>query len=266
MAYRSAWSLRSPCQFILLLHSCFHLDCLSCLNSVSRQSFFACRTLEVLCHTCLGTGEGKILDSLSALKKYISPLALWESGDPNIVYNPEYTMLAFQGWNISISQVQSGLNQLIEDTWAQLLTLTNNIKTKLELPPSMSEDIYSTQIGDALILLRPRDQISNGVMFKVDPSSSQEFFHSIKPVLEAIAFFVHTTGSGPLHLSEVVDDWYCNGSGPRNLLISHGAIFHLRRNLKTSAIQGCKSSVVHYSSTEGCRTTHLLPSCGLTDL
>ena len=196
-------------------------------------------------------------------------MALREPGDPNIVYDPEYTTLAFQGRNLSLCKVQSGLKQLIEDTWVRLLALTSNKKIKVELSPSLSEDIRSTATGDSFIdrvkvdpptlpllfemsrsqtlsLLRPCNSTSGEVTFEVDPGAAQEFFHSVKPIVEAIAFLVHVTGSGPLRLSEVVDDRYRNGSGPRNLLVSHGLVFLLRRNLKSSTIRGCRSSVVHY--------------------
>ena len=133
----------------------------------------------------------------------------------------------------------------------------------------MSEDIRSTHIGDSFInhakthpptlpllfemsrshtfsLLRPSGSTGDEVSFEVDSGASQEFFHTIKPIIEAIAFLVHVTGSGPLRLSEVVEDRHCNGSGPRNLLVSHGFVFLLRRNLKTSNVRGCRSSVIHY--------------------
>ena len=138
------------------------------------------------------------------------------------------------------------------------------------MPPSLSEDIRSTTIGDSFIkhattdpptlplllemcrseklrLLRPcGSSAGDKVTMEVDPGASQEFFHMIKPIIEAITFLVYVTGSGPLRLSEVVDDRYCNGSGPRNLLISGGLVFLLRRNLKTSTTRGCRSSVIHY--------------------
>jgi hypothetical protein len=75
---------------------------------------------------------------------------------------------------------------------------------------------------------------------------SQEFFHVVKPITEAIAFLIHATGSGPLRLSEVVDDRYCNGSSPRNLFISHGLVFLLRRTLKSSTAKGCRSTIIHF--------------------
>lgn len=204
-----------------------------------------------------------------SLKKHASAVAAREPGEPNIIYNPEYTALAYQGRNLSISKVQSGLNKLIEDTWARLLDLTNSNKIDVKVPPSLSEDIRSTAIGDSFIsrvttdpptlpllfemsragalhLLRPCGRAGNKVTMDVDPGASQEFFHTIKPIVEAIAFLVYATSSGPLRLTEVVDDRHCNGSGPRNLLISNGLVFLLRRNLKTSAIKGCRTSVVHY--------------------
>lgn len=194
-------------------------------------------------------------------------MALKEPGDPTIVYNPEYTSLSYRGKNLSFHQLQSGLNELIEDTWAQLLTLTGNKKIPVKVPPLMSEDIRSAGMGYSFInsvttepptlpllfemgqssglrLLRPDGPGSR--KFEADPSASQEFFHVLKPIVEAISFLIHATGSGPLRLSEVVDDRYSNGSGPRNLYISHGLVFLVRRNLKSSTLRGYRSSVVHF--------------------
>lgn len=188
-----------------------------------------------------------------------------EPVDPSILWDPNYLVLAYRGRNLSISSLQLGLNELIEDTWARLLALTNNIKIKVELPPLMSEDVRSTSLGDSFImhaktepstlpffsltplpLLRPHGNPGDDVTFQADPSACQEFYHQVKPIVEAIAFLVHSTGSGPLRLSEVVNDRYRNGSSPRNLLISHGLVFLLRRNLKFSTAQGRRSSVVHF--------------------
>lgn len=147
--------------------------------------------------------------------------------------------------------------------------MTGNRKIDLSVPPLLSEDLRSTGVGDSFIksvktepptlplllemskhsnfsLLRPTGQVGDDATFEVDPSASQEFLHVVKPIVESLAFLVHATGSGPLRLSEVVDDRYCNGSGPRNLFMSLGLLFLLRRNLKTSTIRGHRSSVVHF--------------------
>jgi len=205
------------------------------------------------------------------LRKFASSLAAREPGYPRIIYDPNYTALAYRGRNLVISRMQSGLKEIIEDTWSKLLALTGGKKIEVTVPPSMSEDLRSIDIGDGFIkrvttepptlpllsemlkhsgpsLLRSSGRTGDGIPFEVDPSASQEFFHAIKPIVEAIAFLIHSTGSGPLRLSEVVDDRYCNGSSPRNLLISHGLVFLLRTDLKSSTIRGCRSTVVHFPS------------------
>lgn len=205
------------------------------------------------------------------MRKFASSLAAREPGYPHILYNPNYTALAYRGRNLVFSKMQSGLKKIIEDTWSRLLSLTGGTKIEVKVPPSMSEDLRSTEIGDTFIkcvitdpptlplllemlkrsgpsLLRPSGQTGDGITFEVDPSASQEFFHTVKPIVEAIAFLVHSTGSGPLRLSEVVDDRYCNGSSPRNLLISHGLVFLLRTDLKSSTAKGCRSTVIHFPS------------------
>jgi len=223
------------------------------------------RFLKSLCEQYLGPGEGKVSDELIALKKYASTLAMKEPCDPTLLWNPDYTVLAIRGQNLSLARLQSGLNQLIEDTWALLLALTKGVKIGVTLPPSMSEDLRSTGIGVSFVqqartdppslpllsnaslpLLRPKANSGEDTAFEVDPSAAEEFFHKIKPIVEAIAFLTQTTGSGPLRLSEVVDDRYCNGSSPRNLFISHGLVFLLRRNLKSSGFRGHRSSVIHF--------------------
>jgi hypothetical protein len=203
------------------------------------------------------------------LKKYASTLALKEPGDPTILYDPDYTTLSYRGRNLSLCRLQLGLNELVEATWAQLLALTGKRKIQVLVPPSMSEDVRSDGVGDSYInhvkteprtlpllyemaqsssltLLRPGPPVRGEPTFEVDSGAAQEFFHSLKPIVEAIAFLVHSTGSGPLRLSEVVDDRYRNGSGPRNLYIAHGEVFFLRRNLKSSTLRGYRSSVIHF--------------------
>ena len=116
-------------------------------------------------------------------------------------------MLAFKGRNLSLCRVQSGLNELINDTWNRILALTKNIKIKVELPPSMSENIRSTRVGDSFInhaktdpptlpllfemsrshtfsLLRPSGRTGDDVTFEVDSGASQDFFHAIKPMVQ----------------------------------------------------------------------------------
>lgn len=228
-----------------------------------------CRIVKELCEKHLGMGEGKISDELISLRKYASSLALREPGNPSIIYNPEYTALSFRGQNLSFSRLQSGLNELIRDTWSQLLAFTKNKKIEVVLPPLMSEDVRSTAVGKSFIdnvttdpptlpllsgmlecsglpLLRPNGRVGDKETFEVDPSASEEFFHKVKPIVEAITFLVHTTSSGPLRLSEVVEDRYRNGSNQRNLLISHGIVFLIRRNLKSSTLRGHRSSVIHF--------------------
>lgn len=189
---------------------------------------------------------------------------------PNILYNPNYTALSYRGRNLSFVRLQAGLDEVIADTWNRLLAFTGNTKIKVELPdPDMSEDVRSTDMGESFIdmvktspptlpllsemfkrpgasLLRPTRCPGDGVEFEVDPGASQEFLHKVKPIIEAIAFLIQVTGSGPLRLSEVVDDRYRNGSSPRNLLISHGLVFLLRRNLKPSGSKGHRSSIIHF--------------------
>lgn len=227
------------------------------------------RHLQPLCKRFLGIGEGRISDELISLKKYASSLAAREPGAPHTLYDPNYTALSYRGKTLVIARMQTGLSDIIDDTWKSLLALTGNAKVKVVVPPLMSEDLRSTSIGDTFIrrvttepptlallsemskssrisLLRATRKDDGNVTFEVDPSASQEFFHALKPIVEAIAFLVHTTGSGPLRLSEVVDDRHCNGSSPRNLCIAHGLVFLLRRNLKTSTAKGCRSTVIHF--------------------
>ena len=203
------------------------------------------------------------------MKKFASSLAAREPGYPHTLYDPYYTALAYRGRRLVISRMQSGLNEIIDHTWSKLLALSGNTKIEVTVPPLMCEDLRSTDIGETFIkgvtteppslpllleiskhsrlsLLRPTGPAGDGATFEVDPSASQEFFHAVKPIVEAISFLVHCTGSGPLRLSEVVDDRFCNGSSPRNLLISHGLIFLLRTNLKTSTTKGCRSTVIHF--------------------
>jgi hypothetical protein len=214
-------------------------------------------------------GEGKVMDELISLKQYADSLARKEPGEPNILYDPNYTALAYRGRPLSIARLQSGLNALIEDTWSLLLAFSGGSKIEVRLPPAMSEDVRSTAVGDCFIshattepptfpllyemlrncglpLLSPRETAGENTTFEVEASVAEEFLHRVKPIVEAIAFLVHVTGSGPLRLSEVVDDRFRNGSAPRNLLISHGHVFLLRRNLKPSTIRGHRSSVVHF--------------------
>jgi hypothetical protein len=118
----------------------------------------------------------------------------------------------------------------------------NHVKTEPRTLPLLYEMAQSS----SLTLLRPGPPVRGEPTFEVDSGVAQEFFHSLKPIVEAIAFLVHSTGSGPLRLSEVVDDRYRNGSGPRNLYIAHGEVFFLRRNLKSSTLRGYRSSVIHF--------------------
>jgi hypothetical protein len=238
------------------------------LNHLTKSHFSTLRRLNGLCGQLLGTGEGKVSDELIALKNYASSLASKEPGNPYIVYNPDYTALAFRGRILSLAQLHTGLNELIKDSWHLLLALSGGHKIKVEFPPLMSEDLRSINLGETFIkgattepptlpllfemlkrsnfsLFRP-STLRDGAAPEVDPSAAQEFLHAVTPIVEALAFLVHITGSGPLRLSEVVDDRYCNGSSPRNLLISHGLVFLLRRNLKSSTTRGYRSSVIHF--------------------
>ena len=217
----------------------------------------------------MGTGEGKVSDDLISLKAYASSLAAREPGDPRIIYDPNYAALSYRGRNLSLCRLQDGLNELLNDTWGKLLALSGNVKIEVSVPVLMSEDVRSVATGDSFLdrvttepptlpllfemskrpnfsLLRATGTAGEAARFEVDPSASQEFFHATKPIVEAIAFLIHVTGSGPLRLTEVVDDRYRNGSSPRNLLMSHGNLFLLRRNLKTSTTRGCRSSVIHF--------------------
>jgi hypothetical protein len=194
-----------------------------------------------------------------------------EPCNPHILWDPEYTTLSYRGRNLALSRLQTGLNEIIADTWDRLLALTNNNKIKIMIPKCMSEDLRSTNTGGSFLdgatthpptlpllfemskrsrlpLLRRDEYAYDDNTFKVDPGAAQEFFHTIKPIVEAITFLVHATGSGPLRLTEVVDDRHRNGSSQRNLFISHGSVFLLRRNLKPSTFRGYRSFVVHFPS------------------
>jgi hypothetical protein len=240
-----------------------------CGRFVSAPDFPSCRNLEAVCEKFLGIGEGKVSDELISLKAYASSLAAREPGDPKILYDPDYTSLAFRGQKLTLHRMQTGLNELVNKTWNALLDLSGGTKIEVTVPPSVCEDLRSSGVGDSFMkhitteppslpllfemsrnpgisLLRPTWQAGAGTRFEVDPSAAQEFFHTIKPIVEAIAFLIHATGSGPLRMSEVVEDRYCNGSSPRNLFMSHGLLFLLRRNLKSSSLRGHRSSVIHF--------------------
>lgn len=213
-------------------------------------------------------GDGKIMDELISLKQFADSLARREPGDPNILYNPNYTALSYRGRSLSFARLQSGLNELVGDAWKLILTLSGGRKIRFEVPRSMSEDVRSTVPGESFIsriktdppnlpllhemsqhslpLLIPSGRSDDDATFEVSASAAEEFLHKVKPVIEAITFLLHFTSSGPLRLSEVVDDRFCNGSMPRNLLVSHGHVFLIRRNLKSSGILGHRSSVIHF--------------------
>jgi len=224
--------------------------------------------LQDVCSDLLGTGEGKISDELISLKKYASSLAMREPGYLRVLYDPDYTTLSYRGRNLPLSKLQHGLNELISDTWRQLLALSGGTKFPIDIPAGMSEDIRSSTLGFSFInelriqlptlsllmamskqekftLFRPSAP-GSALSFELDPSSVQELLHTVKPIVESIAFLLQVTGSGPLRMSEVVGDRYCNGSSPRNLFVSHGRIFLLRTDLKTSTSRGYRSSVIHF--------------------
>lgn len=191
-----------------------------------------------------------------------------EPGSLNILYSYNYRYLSFRGRNLSLSILQQGLNQLISDTWQQLLGLSGGTKLSVDVPVGMSEDTRSTTLGASFInevsnsllplsllremskqpkftLFRPSTP-NSGRSFELDPTAVREFLYSVKPIVESIAFLLQITGSGPLRMSEVVGDRYRNGSMPRNLFISHGRIFLLRTDLKSSTSWGHRSSIVHF--------------------
>ena len=224
--------------------------------------------LEETCSNLLGTGEGKVSDELISLRKYASSLAMQEPGYLRVLYDPDYTTLSHRGRNMSLAKLQHGLNKLISDTWERLLALSGGTELSFDVPVGMSEDILSETPGYSFInkirgglptlsllremakhpkfsLFRPSTS-GSGRKFDLDPSSVCEFLHTVKPIVESIAFLLHATGSGPLRMSEVVGDRYCNGSSTRNLFISHGRVFLLRRELKSSTMHGHRSSVIHF--------------------
>jgi hypothetical protein len=234
----------------------------------AESHFFALRRLKKLCEQFLGFGEGKISDELITLKKFASNLAMKEPGDPHLLYDPNYTALSFRGRVLSLSKLQTGLNDLVKETWDKLLALSGGHKIDVEVPPNMSEDLRCTDPGvtfmdrvktnpETLPLISEMFQHSNialvrqtnapcGIQHEVDAGAAQEFFHLVQPIMEAITFLLHTTGSGPLRLTEVVNDRYCNGASPRNLFIAHDLIFLLRRDLKPSGAKGYRSTVLHF--------------------
>ena len=177
-------------------------------------------------------------------------------------------MLAYRGRNMVLSRLQSGLNDLISDTWSRLLALSGGREILVEVPANMSEDLRSTTVGRSFIhdipttlpslpllremlklpgftLFRPAEATSDRG-FDVDSGSVHEFLHATKPIVESIAFLLQVTGSGPLRMSEVVGDRYANGSSQRNLFISHGRVFLLRTDVKSSGIRGMRSTIIHY--------------------
>lgn len=182
-----------------------------------------------------------------------------------MLYNPDYTALSYRGRNLVLSKLQNGLNDLISSTWERMFALSGGAEVPVDIPVGMSEDIRSTAVGHSFIndlvntlptlsLLREMSKQGNFTLFRpvsdttfdVDPGSAREFFHTVKPIVESIVFLLQVTGSGPLRMSEVVGDRYRNGSSPRNLFISHGRIFLLRTDLKSSTSRGHRSSVVHF--------------------
>jgi len=239
---------------------------LCCLSMLSRPS--ACRSLEVVCKEHLGTGEGKVFDELISLKSQATYLATREPVRPDILYDKYYTTLAFRGRNLVVSELQSGLNSLISNTWEQLLDLSGGTKIPVDVPVNMSEDFRSTAMGYSFIdhvatspptlpllyemsklpgfnLFKPAEE-GSGQTFMADRGAFDDFLHTTKEVVEAIAFLVHTTGSGPARMSEVVEDRYRNGSKSRNLVISHGRVFIYRSDIKTTGMRGMRSSIVHH--------------------
>ena len=238
-----------------------------CASSLT-ESTSSCSILEETCSELLGTGEGKVSDELISLKKYASTLAMREPGYLSVLYDHDYTTLAYRGRNMSMASLQHGLNELVSKTWDRLLALSSGTKLQVDIPVGMSEDIRSDTLGHCFVneirdklptlsLLRemskdPKFSLFRpsapglGRSFDVDASSVCEFLHVVKPIVESIAFLLQVTGSGPLRMSEVVGDRYCNGSSPRNLFISHGRVFLLRTDLKSSTARGHRSSVVHF--------------------
>ena len=233
------------------------------LNCPSTSSI-----LEDTCSKYLGTGEGKVFDDLISLKAQATYLTKREPGRPNILYDKYYTTLSYRGRNLVLSGLQSGLDSLISSTWERLLALSGGTKIPVDVPVGMSEDVRSSEMGESFInhlattpetlpllremsrlpgfnLFKPAEE-GSGRSFDVDPSVVDEFLYSMKPVVEAIVFLIHVTGSGPCRMSEVVEDRYRNGSKIRNLLISHGRVFILRTDIKTTPIRGKRSAIFHY--------------------
>ena len=224
--------------------------------------------LEESCSKLLGAGEGKIFDELISLKTYASSLAMREPGYLGMLYNPYYTVLAYRGRNLVLARLQSGLNDLVAETWGRMLAFSGGKEVPVDRQAGMSEDIRSTAMGRSFIddlptspqtlpllyemlkspkttLFRPAEA-GSGRNFELDPGSVQEFLHTLKPIVESIAFLLQVTGSGPLRMSEVVGDRFRNGSRQRNLFISHSRVFLLRTDLKSSCVRGIRSHVVHY--------------------
>ena len=169
--------------------------------------------------------------------------------------------------SISIPQLQNGLTELLEHTWRRLLALTGGEKVLVELPESLSEDFHSTDACQSFldnvttkppvwsflpeiskhsgVLLSPRKSSGDCAGVEVDPEASRQFFEATQPIVEAIFFLLYTTASWTLQLPEVVGDRCCEGLSPRNLFISRGVVFLLRRNV-IDPFRRHQSSVVHF--------------------
>ena len=120
-------------------------------SSAPLISTFPSSNLKEICLNRLGTGEGKVFDELVSLKSYASYLASREPARLRTVYNERYTVLAYRGRNLVLSKLQSGLNDLISDTWSRLLALSGGREIPVEVPVNMSEDLRSTTMGRSFI-------------------------------------------------------------------------------------------------------------------
>jgi len=105
----------------------------------------------------------------------------------------------------------------ISDTFIKCIT------TKPLTLPLLSEMLKHS--GPSL--LGSSRRIGNGITFKVNPSTLQEFFHMVEPIVEAIVFRESQWSRASGMYEEAVDDQYCNSSSPWNLLILHSLVFLL---------------------------------------
>jgi hypothetical protein len=202
-------------------------------------------------------GRASVFDDIRQLQHYASSLAFNQITAPTTVWNQQQDTVWFQGIQVKVSSLVSGMRHMLKDLNHKMHDLSGGRAIRYTIPDDYVDDLSTTARGRSWLqtsYTEPKEHALMHAMCKEgcwnlnrvnsqgdltwSKPACEEFMHKVGDIVDLIITLAHIGAGPPVRGEELIRDQITNGIQPRTIYLCFGRLMAIRRHSKDTNARG----------------------------